>query len=279
MSLLTSVMSHGLDEGYAEAAKARAGEGPRRMPTAVKGKAILALGLALAAAVVTVGAVTSREAAPTLAKERDALVERVQGATDGADQLQQQIQDLRGKVDKVQSEALQSDGSTALAQLAARAGTVAVTGPGLKLVIEDASGTGAGGSVSEPREADGFQNSGRLRDRELQRVVNGLWRSGAEAVSVNGQRLTQLSAIRAAGDAVLVDNRPLVPPYTVLAIGDGAKFGQTFQDDEAGRYLRLIQESHAIRSTITVQKKLTVPGALGITLRYAQPDTSGAATP
>ncbi|WTT99309.1 DUF881 domain-containing protein [Kitasatospora sp. NBC_00070] len=279
MSLLTSVMDHGLDEGYAEAAKARAGEGPRRMPTALKGKAVLALGLALATAVVTVGAVTSRQAAPTLAKERDALVQRVKDANGNTDHLQQQIQDLRGKVDRAQSQALQADGNGALAQLAGRAGTAAVDGPGLKLVLEDASGTGAGGSVSDPRQADGFSNTGRLKDRDIQLVVNGLWRSGAEAVSVNGQRLTELSAIRAAGDAVLVDNRPLVPPYTVLAIGDGAKFAQTFQDGEAGRYLKLIQDGYGIKSTLTVQKKLTVPGALGITLRYAQPDTSGAATP
>ncbi|CAM5647734.1 membrane protein [Streptomyces purpurascens] len=55
----------------------------------------------------------------------------------------------------------------------------------------------------------------------MQRVVNGLWESGAEAVSINGQRLTALSAMRAAGDAILVDNKPLVPPYTVLAVGAG----------------------------------------------------------
>ncbi|MFJ8039955.1 DUF881 domain-containing protein [Kitasatospora sp. NPDC096147] len=279
MSLLTSVMDHGLDEGYAEAAKARGGEGPRRMPTAVKGKLVLALGLALATTVVTVGAVNTQQAAPTLARERDALVQRVQDATGSADKMQQQIQDLRGKVEKAQGEALQSDGTSALDDLAARAGTAEVVGPGFKLVLEDASGTGAGGSVSDPRQAEGFSNTGRLRDRDIQLVVNGVWRAGAEAVSINGQRLTELSAIRAAGDAVLVDNRPLVPPYTVLAIGDGAAFGQSFQDGEAGRYLKIIQDSYGIKSTLTVQKKLTVPGALGITLRYAQPDISGAATP
>lgn len=279
MSLLTSVMDHGLDEGYAEAAKAREGQGPSRMPTAVKGKLVLALGLALATTVVTVGAVNTQQAAPTLARERDALVQRVQDATGSADHMQQQIQDLRGKVEKAQGQALQSDSGAALADLAARAGTAEVVGPGFRLVLEDASGTGAGGNVSDPRQAEGFSNTGRLRDRDLQLVVNGVWRAGAEAVSINGQRLTELSAIRAAGDAVLVDNRPLVPPYTVLAIGDGAKFGQAFQDGEAGRYLKIIQDSYGIKSTLTVQKKLTVPGALGITLRYAQPDTSGAATP
>ena len=80
---------------------------------------------------------------------------------------------------------------------------------------------GRPGRDGGPRESSGFSDTGRVRDRDMQRVVNGLWESGAEAISVNGQRLTALSAIRAAGDAILVDNKPLVPPYTVLAVGDG----------------------------------------------------------
>ncbi|GAA0672789.1 DUF881 domain-containing protein [Kitasatospora atroaurantiaca] len=271
MSLLTTVMEHSLDDGYAEAARAKGAEGSSKMPTSVRGRLTLALGLALVVTVVTVGAVTSHEAEPTLAKERDALVHRVNDATTVADQMQKQIQDLRRKVDQAQQQALQTGDGAALATLAVEAGTVEVTGPGVRLVIEDASGTGAGGSASNPREAGGFQDVGRLRDRDLQLVVNGLWQAGAEAISVNGQRLTTLSAIRAAGDAILVDNRPLVPPYTVLAIGDGPQLASSFQEGEAGHYLHIIQDSYGIKSSLSVQKKLTVPAALGITLRYAQP--------
>ena len=36
-------------------------------------------------------------------------------------------------------------------------------------------------------------------------LVNGLWQAGAEAISINGQRLTSTSAIRFAGQAILVD--------------------------------------------------------------------------
>ena len=82
----------------------------------------------------------------------------------------------------------------------------------------------------------------------MQRVVNGLWESGAEAVSINGQRLTALSAIRAAGDAILVDNKPLVPPYTVLAVGDGQRLSTRFQDSADGLYLHALQENYGIRT-------------------------------
>ena len=87
----------------------------------------------------------------------------------------------------------------------------------------------------------------------MQRVVNGLWESGAEAVAINGQRLTALSAIRAAGDAILVDNKPLVPPYTVLAVGDGERLSTAFQDSADGQYLHVLQENYGIRTSISAQ--------------------------
>ncbi|WP_328953715.1 DUF881 domain-containing protein [Kitasatospora purpeofusca] len=269
MSLLTNVMDHSLDEGYAEAAAARGGDGPYRIPGTVRGLITLGAGLALVGAVITVGAVNAHKAEPTLAKERDALIHRINDANGSADHLQQQVQDLRRKVDSTQRQAL-APGEGDPAALAGAVGLAEVAGPGVKLVLEDAAGTGAGGNV-DPRAGQGFSNSGRLRDRDLQLVVNGLWASGAEAVSINGQRLTALSAIRAAGEAVLVDNRPLVPPYTVQALGDGPRLLGAFESAMAGQYLRLLQEKYGIKSTLSTQKSLTLPAAVGVSLRTAQP--------
>ncbi|MBP0450965.1 DUF881 domain-containing protein [Kitasatospora sp. RG8] len=271
MSLLTNVMDHGLDEGYAEAAAARGGDRDSRIPGTLRGLMTLGAGLALVGAVVTVGAVNAHKAEPTLAKERDALIHRINDSNGSADRLQKQVQDLRRKVDSTQQQALPSGDGDA-GDLAGLVGLAEVTGPGIKLVLEDAAGTGTGGNV-DPRAGQGFSNSGRLRDRDLQLVVNGLWVSGAEAISINGQRLTALSAIRAAGEAVLVDNRPLVPPYNVQALGDGPKLVGAFESNMAGQYLRLLQEKYGIKSTLSAQKKLTLPAAVGVTLRTAQPAT------
>ncbi|MFD9129563.1 DUF881 domain-containing protein [Kitasatospora sp. NPDC059571] len=270
MSLLTNVMDHSLDEGYAEAA-ARGDGRPVRLPGTLRGRLTLALGLALAATVVTVGGVNASKAEPTLAKERDALVHRVNDATRNADNLQHKVEDLRARVAKAQQDALPPGDDGGLAALAAAAGTGEIHGPGLKMVLDDAGDT-TGGSANDPRQTDGFSNVGRLRDHDLQLMVNGLWASGAEALAINGQRLTALSAIRAAGDAVLVDNRPLVPPYTVLAIGDGAQIQKAFQATPAGRYLKLIQDTYGIKASISPQDRLTLPAALGVTLRTARPD-------
>src|SRR5207302_160556 len=62
-------------------------------------------------------------------------------------------------------------------------------------------------------------NPGLVLDRDLQDVANELWHDGAEAIAINGQRLTATTTIRAAGGAILVDFRPVTAPYQVSAIG------------------------------------------------------------
>ncbi|MFI9276072.1 DUF881 domain-containing protein [Kitasatospora sp. NPDC052896] len=269
MSLLTNVIDHSLDEGYAAAARVRGEVGRRRMPTATRGRLVLALGLAPVAVVVTVSAVNARDSEPALAREHKALAQRVTDGTAAADKLQQQIEALRTRVDQAQRRALRSAGGAGgLAALEGTVGTGAVTGPGFELVLQDGRDDGSGGV--DPRTSDGFDST-RIHDRDLQLVVNGIWQAGAEAVSINGQRLTALSAIRAAGDAVLADNRPLVPPYTVLAIGDARRLAGDFQDGPGGQYLKVLQRRYGIRYTVSAERSLDLPAAVGFTVRLAQP--------
>jgi uncharacterized protein YlxW (UPF0749 family) len=270
MSLLTNVMEHSLDDGYAEAAARRGETGTSRLPGTLRGKLVLAVGLVLAAVVVTLGAAQARVAAPTLAKERQKLIDRVQSETKSADGLQKGVNGLRDDVAAKQSKALKDHGGDSTALVSLLAAATAVTGPGMKLVVNDAKEASSGGG-SNPRTSSDFSDTGRVRDRDMQRVVNGLWASGAEAVSVNGQRLTVLSAIRAAGDAILVDNRPLVPPYTVLAIGDGQRLSTAFQDSADGQYLHVLEQNYGIRASITAEDTLRLPAAPSLTVRSAKP--------
>ncbi|WP_167467529.1 DUF881 domain-containing protein [Streptomyces rishiriensis] len=273
MSLLTNVMDHSLDDGYAEAAARKRTDGAGGMPRTVGAKLVLAAGLVLAALVVTVGAVQARVAAPVVAKEREELIDRIDRETDAADTLEGTVDKLRDDVSTRQREALEHSGGGKRTDLVGiLAGAVEVHGPGVKLVVDDAkeatSGVGNG-----PRETAGFSDTGRVRDRDMQRVVNGLWASGAEAVSINGQRLTALSAIRAAGQAILVDNKPLVPPYTVLAVGDGKNLSTRFQDSADGLYLNALQENYGIRTAISVVDDVRLPAAPSVIVRTAQPRT------
>lgn len=273
MSLLTNVMEHSLDDGYAEASARRAESGG--LPKTLRARLGLAAGLVLAAAVVTVGAAEARVSAPVLAKERVELIDRVEAQTESVDDLERTVESLRADVQERQRKALSEDGGGHADLTGLLAGATPVEGPGVKLVVDDAKDTAQGGDG--PRESSGFSDTGRVRDRDMQRVVNGLWESGAEAVAINGQRLTALSAIRAAGDAILVDNRPLVPPYTVLAVGDGDKLSTAFQDSADGQYLHALQESFGIRTRISAEESVRLPAAPSLIVRTAEPETDAAA--
>ncbi|MGW5233668.1 DUF881 domain-containing protein [Streptomyces nodosus] len=274
MSLLTNVMDHSLDDGYAEAAARKGTEGGEAgLPRTVRARLGLATGLVLAGLVVTVGAAQARVAAPTVAKEREELIDRIQRETAAADKLESTVDTLRDDVSARQRAALKQNGGDDRADLVGiLSGAVAVHGPGMKLVVNDAREASSGGN-GNPRQTSGFSDTGRVRDRDMQRAVNGLWESGAEAISINGQRLTALSAIRAAGDAILVDNRPLVPPYTVLAVGDGDRLSTRFQDSADGLYLHALRENYGIRTSISVEHDVRLPAAPSVIVRTAQPST------
>ncbi|MFD4020923.1 MULTISPECIES: DUF881 domain-containing protein [Streptomyces] len=273
MSLLNNVMDHSLDDGYAEASARRKADGSAGLPRTLKSKLGLAAGLVVAALVVTLGAAEARISAPVVAKEREELIDRINAETEAADTLESNVDELRADVSERQRKALEQHGGDQGQLVALLAGATPVEGPGVKLIVDDAKNTDQGGGG--PRESSGFADTGRVRDRDMQRVVNGLWESGAEAIAINGQRLTALSAIRAAGDAILVDNRPLVPPYTVLAVGDGKKLATAFKDSADGQYLQALKESFDIRTSISDQAKVQLPAAPSLIVRTAEPKAAG----
>ncbi|MEV2258725.1 DUF881 domain-containing protein [Streptomyces anulatus] len=273
MSLLNNVMDHSLDDGYAEASARRRADGSAGLPRTLKSKLGLAAGLVVAALVVTLGAAEARISAPVVAKEREELIDRIDAETRAADTLESDVDELRSDVSERQRKALEQHGGDQGQLVALLAGATPVEGPGVKLIVDDAKDTDQGGGG--PRESTGFADTGRVRDRDMQRVVNGLWESGAEAIAINGQRLTALSAIRAAGDAILVDNRPLVPPYTVLAVGDGKKLVTAFQDSADGQYLQALKESFDIRTSISDQAEVRLPAAPSLIVRTAEPKAAG----
>ncbi|MFJ4971611.1 DUF881 domain-containing protein [Streptomyces sp. NPDC088755] len=273
MSLLNNVMDHSLDDGYAEASARRRADGSAGLPRTLKSKLGLAAGLVVAALVVTLGAAEARVSAPVVAKEREELIDRIDDETRAADALESDVDELRSDVGERQRRALERHGGDQGELVALLSGATPVEGPGVKLVVDDAENTDQGGDG--PRESSSFADTGRVRDRDMQRVVNGLWESGAEAIAINGQRLTALSAIRAAGDAILVDNRPLVPPYTVLAVGDGKRLAVAFQDSADGQYLNALKENFDIRTSLSEQGKVRLPAAPSLIVRTAEPKAAG----
>ena len=92
-----------------------------------------------------------------------------------------------------------------------RAGLTPLVGPGVIVRLDDSS-----------RKARTGENPNLylIHDDDLLKVINELRAAGAEALSVNGQRLTGTSEIRCAGPTLSVNNVRSAPPFEVRAIGD-----------------------------------------------------------
>ncbi|MFL6112252.1 MAG: DUF881 domain-containing protein [Catenulispora sp.] len=273
MSLLTGLLSQTLDPGYAEAAARRAARGEqtehghwtrRVSPTVL-------LGVAAVALVLVVAAIQTRREAPQVERERKQLISRVQGVERKNSVDDDQIADVRAQLQAAQAAALgpSTEQGKAFAALSVSTGAVPVTGPGLEVVLGDAAGADnqAGG---DPRQQGGSDLS-RVQDLDLQHAVNGLWVAGAEAVAINGQRLTALSAIRTAGSAILVDFRPLSPPYTLQAIGDPKSLAAKFADSAEGKYLFGVKSQWGIRFDTSTKDHLTLPAAAQLSVAAAVP--------
>ncbi|WP_433022518.1 DUF881 domain-containing protein [Kribbella sp. CA-294648] len=258
MSLLNNLMAHPLDEGYAVAARSRRpqGEKPKRSHRIILVIALLFLGFLLA-----VAASQNYRSAPEAEKQRKELIARINQADGRLDDLRGRQTKLADEVRSLQAGGLSNTSEGAALQqklddLELQTGAVAATGPGLKAVVDDAK--------------DSDDKQGRLLDVDLQQLVNGLWTAGAEAISVNGHRLTSLTAIRGAGSAITVDYSSLTPPYTVLAIGDTATMPARFAQSSGGQWVQYLVSNFQIRMTITTEDSLLVPADSTIALRYAK---------
>ena len=90
-------------------------------------------------------------------------------------------------------------------------------------------------------------------------MLNGLWAVGAEAVSINDERVTPLTAMRSVNDVILVNIRPITPPYVISAVGDPQRLATDFLEGPGGQYLQQIFQSCGIRFTIENRESLRLP--------------------
>jgi uncharacterized protein YlxW (UPF0749 family) len=256
-----------LDPAYAEvAARREAGlpRGPRRVSPRILA-AVLLVGVATGVATTQV-----KQRADAVSASRRALVEDIHAQTRETDRLASQAATLGETVSRTRAQMLGADarGRQAAADVAALelvSGTVAVVGPGVVVTLRDASGS-AGSSDGR----GGQPGQGRIYDRDVQEVVNALWAAGAEAISVNGQRLTSLTAIRSAGEAVLVDLRPLSPPYVLRAVGDPDALEPAFVDSATARKFQTWTSLYDIGFEVDRAKELRLGAASQPDLRVAR---------
>jgi len=265
MGLLPYLTAHTVDEDYAQvAARRQAGAEPgrTRRPIGVAGAVALAVFAVLA---VTAAAQTSQDSV-SQERERRALITQVKERKASVEADRRTVSKLRAETNRLEAELLRNthDSGGVVAErnlLSLRSGTEAVHGPGVEIVVDDA------------QDAESDRN--RVLDSDLQKLVNGLWQAGAEAISINGERLTNLSAIRHAGSAITVNFTSLSRPYRILAIGNRDTLPSRFADSSSGQAWLDLQREVGLRFTMRTQGSLRLPAADVPTLRYAEtPETT-----
>lgn len=198
--------------------------------------------LAVFALLVTLAAIQTRTDRPASERERKSLIsnvdarKKVQTSRIATEQrLSRQVTALRGSVDRI---------DPAYEALRVQTGDVAASGPGVT-VVANSSTQG--------------NDDGQITDHDLQILVNGLWYAGAEAVSINGNRIGTLTSIRTAGDAITVNIRSIGPPYTVVALGNSDTLGPRFLDNPAGHYWASRRQDAGVRFSVASSSQLSVP--------------------
>lgn len=268
MALIAELREGSLEPGYAAASARRVAEG---QPAHTGARTPLVVIVAVVVGFVMVAsALAWRSATSVVDGARADLMGQIVARQESGDALAERIRQLEADVAAARADALGEAGqSGVLSQLAflqSVTGVVAVTGPGLTVTLDDSAVAVNG---SDPgRGASGFEE-GRVSAADLQIVTNGLWAAGAEALSINGQRLTTRSAIRFAGQAILVDFRPLVRPYVISAIGDSKALQASFGSSATGSYLKSLEDNYGIPVAISRSSSLTCPAGVASTLASA----------
>jgi uncharacterized protein YlxW (UPF0749 family) len=262
---LTELFRNPLDAGYADAAARRERDGSRpgprsRLMSGVAALTLVALGFLLAVAYQQTVADQ-----PAAGNARKTLVNQVQDRRAETARLQQQAERLRAEVAALRAKQLGGAAVAQLTELEATAGLAPVSGSGAKITIKD------GPTPADPLTGE-HNTQALVKDSDLQLACNALWSEGAEAIAVNGQRLTATSTIRQAGEAILVDFRPVTTPYEVVAIGPDA-LADDFRDGYAGRFFKELASRYGMAFDAAAVKNVTLDAASDLTLRVAQPST------
>lgn len=126
-------------------------------------------------------------------------------------QVEEERDELQSQLELLRQESEASTNHELITELRLQAGTLPLAGEGIIIKMDDS--TRAAKSGENP-------NLYLIHDDDLLRVINELRAAGAEAVSINGQRLIATSEIRCAGPTLSVNNVRSAAPYEIHAIGD-----------------------------------------------------------
>lgn len=147
------------------------------------------------------------------------------------------------------------------------AGLTPKAGPAVKVTLDDAPPEVLEDTTRDPLDII-------VHQQDIQAVVNALWKGGATAVTIQGQRVVSTTGIKCIGNSVQLQGVPYSQPYTISGIGDSTALAAAIAADD---YLQLYrsdaaQPDIAVGWQVDVEDQIVAPaydGLLDIT--YAKP--------
>jgi len=234
------------------------------------GLALLALGFLIAAQLASEGPrirITSMERTPLVETALD-----LQAQQEG---LKQQILELRASIQDLEATgqggaAVTKDLNDQLEEARIAAGLSPLSGPGLVIQLSDST------VVVPP---DGNARDYLASGRDVLVVVEELWLAGAEAIAVNGERVTVATAVVDIGGSVLVNSAYVTAPYQVSAIGPDDMFDRLGRSVGFVDFVRSRAETFGIGVSYATPDSVDLPAYAGsVNLRYGRVDPSVAPT-
>ena len=202
-------------------------------------------------------------------QERSPLVETATQLQAQQDSLKASIQDLRVQIQDAErsgegSAALVKDLNERLEDARIAAGLIPLIGNGIVLQVEDSL---------EPVAPDSNEADYLVGARDIRTLVEELWSAGAQAVAVNGERITPTTSVIDIGSSILVNSAYLLPAYQITALGEDDLYARLSASPGFVDFIRARAESYGIRVSFAEPDSVDIPAFAGtVTLRYARPE-------
>ncbi len=185
------------------------------------------LATAAAAGLLIVASSATARGTDLRAGTRPDLPSLIRAAEQRGDATQEQVDRLRADLAHAtqSQQALDPQLVDQVHSLEAAAGAAELTGPGLRVSLDDAP------TDRQARPAGLGPDDFVVHQQDVQGVVNAMWRGGAEGIQVMDQRLLSTDAVRCVGNTLILGGRVYSPPYVITAVGDPRRLGAALANE------------------------------------------------
>jgi len=251
--LLALITAEALERDYQMVAQRRVRQGgPPQGGARITGRVGVVAVVAVFGVLLTVAAVQTNANADIDSAGRASLIDRIEARREAVQDLNRRLSDLRESNADAEALLLElgndvNDAEGEAAELGAVTGFTPVVGQGIRIELDNAA-------YADP-------DTEHIRDSDLALLVNALWSAGAEAIAINGQRISARTAIRNSGTAIEVNSMGIAPPYVVQAIGNNDTLSARLLESSSGAAFAVLAADYGWSQGVDNVNEMRLSGA------------------